>query len=262
MLSLLAKGGDGHVADMHSVFGRSQKHAALNDLFRAITRKIDAREGDNLNYKLKALSNNKFTEGVFNHRIYFHWGFNGDPKDSPALVRQVNLATTNEVVREEMFELVRRVHIRRKEEILLQVQIVANSMHDKSAALKRQEMNAIAALAYDVHILGDYIEGSDKTIQAILSIDKLNHDINRVFKLLVKYDDEFRNHPNRPILLKKFLHSMNKAIRKGAKSAAGEDMLKLMRVYVPELLLMTGRTKRALGLYDGSVGEQANKTTM
>lgn len=248
-LSLLAKEGSEHVADMHAVFGVSTKQETLNDLFFAITRKIDNRGNDNLNAQLKALSNNKFSESKFGHRIYFHWGFNGKPEDSPALVRQINLATTNDAVRAAMFDLVRKVHRRRREEILLQVQIAANTLHDKSKPLKRREMNVIAALAYDVHVLGDYVVGTDDTIQAIMSLDKIYLDIRRAFYQLVKNDEEFRDHPDRQMALKNFLRKMKRAAKMGSQKDAGEKMLELMKKNVPGLLLMTGRTRRALGLY-------------
>lgn len=240
-----AKTGSDHVADMHAVFGKSRKYNQLNDLFFAITRKMDERGSDNLNAQLKALSNNHFSEGRLGHRIFFHWGFNGDPKDSPALVRQINSATTNTVVREQMFEVVREVHIRRKKEILLQVQVASNALHDRATPLNRQEMNAIAALAYDVHIIGDYIEGKEGTVKALLKPEKIYEDVQRAFKLFVKYDAEFRDHPNRKEEVKKFLRELKRmAIRQDAGG-----MLKLMKKSVPGLLLMTGRVKRAFALY-------------
>ena len=116
------------------------------------------------------------------------------------------------------------------------------------AKTKDRAMNAIITLAYDTHILGDYVEGTDDTRKPLMPMEKLVKDITAVFNRLKKEDEVFRNHPDRPLLQRKFNGRMRQAAKASSVSKAAEEMLKVMKEIVPRLLRMTDRIQRMLQL--------------
>ena len=250
LFPLQTNGKDGaeHVKDMHAVFGPSEKYDNLNQMFEAITRLMDNRE-KNLTFDLRQIAPG-FTEGSYSHRLYFHWGFNGQPEDSTALTERINAATEDMQVRKELFERIRSVYNRRRGKVMLRVQICCLNPNDRSKALNGREMNAIATLAYDTHILGDYIEGKGNTTKALMPMEKLMEDICRVFQHLVREDQAFRDNPERKPLQKDFERKMKQAAKASGQMAAAKQMLRLSKDFVPRLLRMTGRVRNALQLKD------------
>ncbi len=247
-----------HVQDMHSVFGsgfgRSEKYSDIDEMFKGITNLMDRRE-ENLSEQLKQIAP-KFSEGNYGHRIYFHWGFNGRPEDSTALSERIKAATDDMQVREALFDKIRSVQRQRNQKTMLYVQICCLNPNDRSKALNGREMNAIAALAYDTHILGDYIEGTEKTIKALMPMDKLMEDICKVFRRLEHEDKDFRDNPERKHLQKDFERKMNQAAKASTQMEAAKEMLRISKAFVPRLLRMTGRVRNALQLKDMEVGSE------
>ena len=86
-----AKSGSEHIADMCSVFGVCRDHPRLSSVFRTITSEMDdgrtGRQKYTLNQKMKDVEPS-FKWGLYTHRLFFHWGFNGNPKDSAALTEK------------------------------------------------------------------------------------------------------------------------------------------------------------------------------
>ena len=242
-LLLHGKSGPAHIEDMHAVFGPSEKYDNLNQMFEAITRLIDDRE-KNLTSKLREIAP-EFTEGSYSHRIYFHWGFNGKPEDSMALNERIKLATDDMQVRRALFDRIRIAQKQRNDAIMRCVQKTCSGK-----ALKRREKNAIAALAYDTHILGDYIEGTENTTKALMPMEKLMEDICTVFRRLVREDQDFRDNPERKPLQKDFERKMKQAAKVSGQMDAAKQMLRLSKDFVPRLLRMTGRVRNALQLKD------------
>ena len=242
------KDGAEHVKDMHAVFGPSEKYDNLNQMFEAITRSADDRE-KNLTLQLRQIAP-EFTEGSYSHRLYFHWGFNGQPEDSTALTERINSATDDMQVKKALFDRIRSVHNRRRAKVMLRVQICCLNPNDRSKALNGREMNAIATLAYDTHILGDYIEGKENTIKALMPMEKLVEDICAVFRRLVREDQDFRDNPERKLLQKDFESKMKQAAKSSGQMDAAKKMLRISKDFVPRLLRMTGRVRNALQLKD------------
>lgn len=244
--ALFAKSGKEHVDDMHSVFGKSERRDEVNQMFEAITRLADERD-PTLTLRLKEIVPN-YSQGNYTHRIYFHWGFNGNPKDSLALKERLDVAECEAGLREEFYDAIKAVQKSRNSKVMLYVQICCTDPVNKSRSLSRREMNAVAALAYDTHIVGDYITGTEKSFKALMPMNKLSQDILRVLDVLVKEDSEFRNNPERKLLQKQLKHRFNEATNASSSDEVAEKMLRAMTEICPKLLLMTGRVRNAMKL--------------
>ena len=218
-LLLHGKGGEAHVDDMAAVFGPSAV-SALREFFEKVTHNIDDyrdTKGRTLTQRLKAVAPN-FKQGEYSHRIYFHWGFNQPPMASSALKQCIENATDDKGKQMEMYRIVLAEQSARNQSLMRCVKEKFLDPNDRSRALKRSEINAITALAYDTHILGDYVEGTDDTRKPLMPMEKLVKDITAVFDRLKRDDDVFRNHPDRPLLQKEFNRRMLQAARASSAS--------------------------------------------
>lgn len=257
VLSVFAKIGKEHIRDMHSVFGLSERHENLQEMFQAITDMMDKREVG-LSKAMKEIAPG-FSEGNYSHRIYFHWGFNGNPRDSLALAEKINAATDDDATKEALYGKVIAAQKRRNRKTMEIVRRCCTDSSDRSKALTRAEMNALAALAYDVHILGDYIDGVEKTTKALIPMEKVGQDICRIFDRLAKEDEEFRNHPDRKLLQQQLRHQIKMASYSASQKDAAEKMLKAIKDLSPKLLLCTGRIRKTLKLIEIEEEQQYRK---
>jgi len=245
----LAKEGDEHVTDMQRVFGVDASYVNLTNMFWEITRYADRRE-PGLTGKLQAIAP-KFSEGRYSHRIYFHWGFFGEPKHSPALVKQIDEATKGMLpadakrTQDAMYKLLRHVSGKRMSVVSGTVKACCTDPNDRSKALKRQEQNALAALAYDVHLIGDYIKGTEKTKEANVPLKIIYQDIENALNRIRREDyQEFTGKDELNACLAKL--RLEAGVQ--PETAAGDAMLLTLSQYVPVILRKTGRVKRTLGL--------------
>ena len=252
-LMIYGKGGFEHAKDMMSVFGPSD-HKQIKSFFLKVSYIIDEnRHG--LGGKIKSIAP-RYTEGDYGHRIYFHWGFNGDPKDSQAFKERVEAATTDMQLQASIYAIVREEQRKRNTHVLDYAKEHFLDPNDRSMALKPAEINAIATLAYDTHIIGDYMfntkESKKVTMskKALMPMDKLMEDVCKVFDRITREDEVFRNNPNRKVLVKTFRRRMKEAANKSSQKDAAEGMLRIMRDTVPQLLRMTDRIRRMLQLKD------------
>ncbi len=253
-LLMYGKNGPEHVKDMMAVFGPSEK-PELRQFFENLTNLIDNRDPE-LTLRLKRIAPN-FTEGKYTHRLYFHWGFDGRPQDSWALRERVELATDDPQIQEELFGAILAIQNVRMEKAMLYVQISFVDLTDSSKSLSIDEIMAIAALAYDTHILGDYIEGTATTAKALMPMDKIADDVLKAFYRIQKADKVFQENPERNVFLKLFNHKMRDAAKPSTKSDsaqkqadAAKKMLRVMQEMAPRLLRMTGTIRRLLRLKD------------
>jgi len=105
----------------------------------------------------------------YGHRVFFHWGFNTNPKESKALCECFDNATKDKQIQEKGWRLVLDEQGRRNRKMY-------DSIRWLSPAPRTQQ-NAFATLVYDVHILGDFIEGKPGPASAMIPFDALIDDI-------------------------------------------------------------------------------------
>ena len=163
----------GHSSDMVQVLGVPLEIAENRDRMQVLTKVfaecIDGRaDASALNRKLKDLVP-AFTQSRYSHRLFFHWGFNRDPEQVEALKCCIEASTQDVGIRNRMWELIRHSQSERNRRMTDAVQALGS--------LTRQEVNALSALLYDTHLLGDYIQGSEKTIQVLVDLKSLKIDI-------------------------------------------------------------------------------------
>ena len=122
-----------------------------------------------------------FAWGPHSHRLFFHWGFNADPKKHAPLVKQVKSRGWSPKVEEEFFELIEEEQGRRNRKMMAAVQ-------RGLGVYPRRRKNALASIIYDVHLLGDVEEqGTAATGQAVQELPGVVADIRdaigkRLFK--------------------------------------------------------------------------------
>ena len=105
----------------------------------------------------------------YGHRVFFHWGFNTNPKESKALCECFDNATKDMQIQEKGWKLVLEEQGRRNRKIYKSI--------NKLSPVPRKQRNAFATLVYDVHILGDFIEGKSGPVSAMIPLDALIEDI-------------------------------------------------------------------------------------
>lgn len=234
-------GGDGHSGDIAKVLGVNLDDTQVNAKIKAITsgfaRKIDGKEdASELLRKIREISPD-FTWSKYTHRIFFHWGFNRNPRNASALRNQIELATEDAGAREKIWTLIESEQGKRNKEMfdIIQKNLKASS---GVAALTRAEVNAIASIVYDTHIIGDYIEGKEIPSQALFPLPDLLADIINATRNLGCADAK---------LLSSFKRNINDAQAKGADDKARARLiLDVMIAEIPSMINNSDRVRKAL----------------
>jgi hypothetical protein len=195
---------------------------------------------------LKKASRGAFKWGLYTHRIFFHWGFNGDPRKSPALKECIDNCVQEERIREQMWKIVLDEQGRRNKRMMSEVDrsttYIGADGRQKGFA-KREVHNGIAALAYDVHIIGDYIEGKDVPMKALVSLQGTQNDIIKAMQNITENDPNFTGQ----VELKSFILKMRNA-QIGIAKIRAEKIMLIMKECIPGILMKSGLFKRVVEL--------------
>ena len=171
-------GGEGHIGDMAVVLGvdsaNKQMVEAATPLLREITGALDADAQVPLK-KIKLLDP-QFSWGPYTHRLFFHWGYGVEPETSAALSNRLAFLTGDSGHRQEIYGVLSRHHLERMSKI--------RAATEKLCGLSPERTEALAALLYDVHLLGDYAVGSSKSEPALLPFDLIADDILKAMWIL------------------------------------------------------------------------------
>lgn len=223
--------GNGHSGDIAKVLGIDLKDSENNKRIETLTKvfadSIDGQaEANKLNREIKEIAP-KFNWGVYSHRLFFHWGFNKNPQDSIPLSEKINEATNDPYKQKMIWELIIKYQSERNRRM--------KSAVYKLGAMTRDENDGIATLIYDIHLLGDYIEGTESTSKALLDINSIIGDLNNAFAKLncsdYKYLSEIRNEMN---------------ATSGSNQERATKILEILKNRVPTIIHYTDRVKKAL----------------
>lgn len=169
----LAHSGAEHVADMKRVlpFEDVEQNRRVFKFFRLMNQYID-RPGqapgtkfDREAYKRPAFiaEHPKFgnIRWVGKHRIWYHWGFNTDPKQFPPLVNSLNKAIEQGIItKDDLPEFWRQMmeEVAKRNRFLLSQGANAFGFGQLGSisAQQRRQLNGLVTIIYSVHILGDY----------------------------------------------------------------------------------------------------------
>lgn len=161
---------DGHEADIYAVlpFKRSVKVSKMIlTIHNSIDKPIGYFQG------LKNPPHQNFTWHRFGHRVFFHWGFNSDPRSSKILNELVAERKWSSAVTASFWQkVVTEQAIRNKADMECISSVVGYSLH----GVEREYVNAMASLIVDTHILGDYTTTETRALQ---DIDLLAADIKK-----------------------------------------------------------------------------------
>ena len=251
-----AKTGSEHVADMCAVFGVCGDHPRLLPLFRTITSEMDSARTGRQKYTMNQRMKNvepSFEWGAYTHRLFFHWGFNGDPKESEALKDKINSSTEDPERRERLWKVVMDEHKNRNRRMKKAAKdaVSYTGTDGKQKGVAKPAINGIAALAYDTHILGDYIEGKDIPRKALFSLQRTQEDIVKAVRRITQSDPDFEGEEDR-----KMFERRMKWIQGGIEKIRAEKALQIMKEYVPKILMKAGTLRRVLELDKYSVQDE------
>lgn len=157
--SLNAGKSGGHEADIYAVlpFERCEK---ISTMIRAIHNNIDHPIG--YFEGLRDTPHQDFTWHKLGHRVFFHWGFNTNPRSSTQLATLVEERDWSDDVQKSFWKKVVEEQARRNRET---ISVVGSTLNFNST--ERAYANAFASIITNVHILGDYTTTNISSLQHI-----------------------------------------------------------------------------------------------
>lgn len=283
------KGGEAHRRDMIFVLGfynSSEKgQVSINkDFFMPLVELINVMidDGPNMNYskqeyKIKPTgkifyicgTNAKWTEEhIYNnfegfvlsngHRMMFHWGMEDDPRNVQALIdcfdkwyykkeQMSPLYYDYDNWKENFFSVIELEQLKRKNILIEAVETLFSLPHTGSSD---DFSSSIAGILYYVHLIGDHIKHSTKTIstvEAVLNMNAIEAGLDKYMKTLSKKGTliEYNQYKTS---IKIYAHSIKDDRKRAAQT------LKILGEYTPKIL------KRAYpGVFDKLTNSRGEK---
>ena len=165
---------DAHVRDMYAVFGFARGNGELTKWMEFIS--SDMIDNTEFHYKLYE----KYGYMCYSpskHRLLFHWGFNSKPW-SRALENDIRCYALQSKWNASL--LVTLIRIEVKMEQIRRNRLVNRKTEDLfgfgHGGTDARFANFFASIAYDVHLLGDYVPGNSR-IEILEDLDAVVEDI-------------------------------------------------------------------------------------
>lgn len=262
---LKAHDGKIHKLEMLAVFGIGEQDQAmkkrLHSTIEVFRKHIDHDYKDFYRGLRLVMLPHRFSWGDYGHRIFFHWGFNADPRKSQSLQKQFDLATSDPEAKERGFQYIIYVGSRSNsrwnsflekhnssapERLRLTLpasvkgQVARNRDMIKAVGYlspaRKKHLNAVATILYNTHIIGDYIEGKAHTQAAMQPLkdvvaDTIKHGVMN-FDCSYQLRDDFKKE------MWKAYHSS------GALKNKAEAILKVMIKHIPDCVDQSKIIKR------------------
>lgn len=113
------------------------------------------------------------------HRIWFHWGFNTDPRQFAPITNSLNAAIANGVIREsdlpEFWDLMNAEISKRNRALMNEgAKVFGFGELGTISAAQRGQLNGLVTVLYSIHILGDH---QTKDSNDIVPLDRVYADI-------------------------------------------------------------------------------------
>lgn len=243
---LFGKGGDEHSGDIIRVLGLDLKMEPQKVLAEKITNALEetidggiGKPNNDVSKLLREIQNvvPTFKTSPYGHRLFFHWGFNGDPKKSEAIIRCLERCNATSAEESKVWDLILAEQIKRNRKLLDSVQHALTEKTGLVRPISHDQLNAIVSIGYDVHLLGDFIEGVPDTQSALLPLDSIVADLVSASQKIKGKDDKVRNS------IKKGLNDAKKA---GSSAQQAEKMLEVLEKNMPKLLKSSSTVRAAL----------------
>lgn len=228
--------GSGHSGDMARVLGvdlgdRDAK-SRMAKMAAGFAKYIDC-DADQLYGRIREVEPT-FSWGREGHRIFFHWGLHGNPRNADALAEKVRAATGGDLTRSErIWSIIIAEQATRNKGMFAQVTAAYDNVKGdgRPAPFRHSDVDGIAALVYDTHIIGDYICGTERTQTALIDLPSLKADVINAVRFITSGDDDFNDNSS----VNRFTESVRQACI-GTKSEQAQQLLDVMVEQVPRIL--------------------------
>lgn len=197
LLSLLSQGplqalsGREHIADMQRImpFADNPRNKPLTDFYRLVNHYLDfpyAQLGQPPSHSAPKrpqfiVDHPRFCQIHWQgkHRIWFHWGFNTDPRHFPPLVNSLDQALGQGIVSQPDIDtfwlmLTREISSRNRFLMNQAAQLFGFDSLSALSAQQRRQINGWVTLLYSIHILGDHLTPDSSVV---VPLDRLYADI-------------------------------------------------------------------------------------
>lgn len=181
-IACLAKSGEGHYYDMSRIFPFDPSYYASSnkkifDFYERVNAYLDYTSFPYEKSYGKKVGNpvfiNKYERlkkmRFANHRIWYHWGFNKDPKKFSPLVNMVKENIKNgrlSITDESFFWRKLRDNISERNKVLLSEWAKASGYRGLSqlSRIQREQSNAFVTILISIHLLGDHTTSETSVI--------------------------------------------------------------------------------------------------
>ena len=187
-----ALSGREHAADMQRIFpfAESTKDKKVTDFYRRVNEFLDfpyvqpGQKHDKSDPKRPKFvaDHPKFSQIQWQgkHRIWFHWGFNTDPRKFPPIVNSLNQAVQDGVITQqdvgEFWSMMNKEISRRNRTLMNEgARVFGFGELGTISAQQRKQLNGLVTILYSIHVIGDH-KTTDKEIIAPLS--RVYADVN------------------------------------------------------------------------------------
>lgn len=156
--------GKHHVKDMKRIFpfADCEANEDVLEFYSLVNKYIDSPNDRNTAKPTPIADHPKFSKMKFgNHRIWYHWGFNKNPRNFAPLVQAVEKNINNGVISECDAEdfwqcLITDVKKRNRQLMNHAAQIFGYESLGSISQRQRKQLNAFVAILYSIHLLGDH----------------------------------------------------------------------------------------------------------
>lgn len=163
-LFVFALSGKEHANDMKRIypFVDCQRNEKIIDFYSLINNYLDSPNDRNTGRPDSIRYHPKFGKMKFgSHRIWYHWGFNTDPKRFAPLVNAVNSNIENGVISESDVDefwncLMNEVSRRNRFLMNRAAEIFGYKSIGSISQSQRSQLNAFVTILYSIHLLGDH----------------------------------------------------------------------------------------------------------
>jgi len=238
--------GNGHSGDMARVLGvdlsDSDAKARMAKMATGFAKYIDC-NADELYRRIREVEP-AFSWGIEGHRIFFHWGLHGNPRNSDALAEKVRNATGDDLSRSEnIWKIIVAEQSVRNKGMFAQVAAAYDNVKGdgRPAPFRHDDISSIAALVYDTHILGDYICGTEKTQRTLIDLASVKLDLLNAVRSITSGDVDFKDNA----MVNRFTRSI-KDVCVGTKCEQAQKVLDIMTEQIPPILKACPRVGKTL----------------
>lgn len=157
---------NGHEADIYSVLP-FERCTQISNLIFVLHNNIDHPIGYFAGLRDKP--HHEFTWHKYGHRVFFHWGFNSNPRSCEILQQLVDERKWTKPTEQLFWDKVINEQARRNKKSMEEV---SNTLGFDLGGAQRAYANAFASIITDIHLLGDYSTTNIATLQNINLIIK------------------------------------------------------------------------------------------